>query len=153
MLQQRPSTAKEIFFKNIRGKDRNLHRTDVSTVPFLRTQGGQHIFPSQLEGRLKIQKPRKWSRFEAQNLLPGQQSPASSFAEVLVSQSCPILATPWTAACQAPLSMGISRQEYWSGLLCPPSGDSSQPRDRTHVSCSFCSAGEFFTAQPPGKPT
>ena len=29
--------------------------------------------------------------------------------------------TPWTAACQAPLSMDISRQEYWSGLLFPSS--------------------------------
>ena len=29
----------------------------------------------------------------------------------------------WTAACQAPLSMGFSRQEYWSGLPCPPPGD------------------------------
>jgi len=27
-----------------------------------------------------------------------------------------LFATPWTAACQAPLSMGFSRQEYWSGL-------------------------------------
>ena len=33
--------------------------------------------------------------------------------------------TPWTAACQAPLSMGFSRQEYWSGLPCPPPGDLS----------------------------
>ena len=31
----------------------------------------------------------------------------------LVTKSCP---TPWTIACQAPLSMGFSRQEYWSGL-------------------------------------
>ena len=31
--------------------------------------------------------------------------------------------TIWTANCQAPLSMGFSRQEYWSGLLCPPQGD------------------------------
>ena len=35
----------------------------------------------------------------------------------LVAKSCPILATPWTVAHQAPLSMGFSRQEYWSGLL------------------------------------
>ena len=34
----------------------------------------------------------------------------------LVSKSCPTLATPWTIACQAPLSMGFFRQEYWSGL-------------------------------------
>ena len=31
-----------------------------------------------------------------------------------------LFVTPWTAAHQAPLSMGFSRQEYWSGLLCPP---------------------------------
>ena len=35
-----------------------------------------------------------------------------------------LLATPWTAAYQAPLSMGFSRQEYWSGLPLPSPGDS-----------------------------
>ena len=35
------------------------------------------------------------------------------------AQSCPILATPWTAAFQAPLSMGFSRQKYWSGVPLP----------------------------------
>ena len=34
-----------------------------------------------------------------------------------------LLATPWTVACQAPLSMGFSRQEYWSGLPFPSPGD------------------------------
>ena len=33
-----------------------------------------------------------------------------------VAQSCPTLATAWTAAYQAPPSMGFSRQEYWSGV-------------------------------------
>ena len=33
----------------------------------------------------------------------------------------------WTVAHQAPLSMGFSRQEYWSGLPCPPQGDLSEP--------------------------
>ena len=33
----------------------------------------------------------------------------------------------WTIACQAPLSMGVSRQEYWSGLPCPPLGDLPNP--------------------------
>ena len=33
-----------------------------------------------------------------------------------VAQSCQLLASPWTAAYQAPLSMGLSRQEYWSGV-------------------------------------
>ena len=34
-----------------------------------------------------------------------------------------LFATPWTVTCQAPLSMKFSRQEYWSGLPCPPPGD------------------------------
>ena len=34
----------------------------------------------------------------------------------LVTKSCQTLATPWTVACQARLSMGFSKQEYWSGL-------------------------------------
>ena len=41
----------------------------------------------------------------------------------LVAKSCPTLVTPWTVALQAPLSMRFSRQEYWSGLPCPPSGN------------------------------
>ena len=40
-------------------------------------------------------------------------------SESEVAQSCLTLATPWTAAYQAPLFMGFSRQEYWSGLLLP----------------------------------
>ena len=41
---------------------------------------------------------------------------------VSVTQSC---ATPWTAARQAPLPLGLSRQESWSGLACPPPGEAS----------------------------
>ena len=36
-----------------------------------------------------------------------------------VAQSVRLLVTPWTAAYQAPLSMGLSRQEYWSGVPLP----------------------------------
>ena len=39
-------------------------------------------------------------------------------SESEVAQSCPLV-TPWTAAYQAPLSMGFSRQEYWSGMPLP----------------------------------
>ena len=38
-----------------------------------------------------------------------------------------LCATPWSVAPQAPLSMGFSRQEYWSGLPCPPPGDLPHP--------------------------
>ena len=41
----------------------------------------------------------------------------------LVAKLCPTLASPWPVACQAPLSMGFSRQEYWSGLPFPSPGD------------------------------
>ena len=39
-----------------------------------------------------------------------------------VAKSCPTTATPWTEACQAPLSMEFSRQEHWSGLPFPSPG-------------------------------
>ena len=45
----------------------------------------------------------------------------------LVTKSCLILATPWTVAHQAPLSMGFSRQEYWSGLPFHSPGDLPDP--------------------------
>ena len=44
-----------------------------------------------------------------------------------VTQSCPTLVTPWTVAHRVPLSMGFSRQEYWSGLPFPSPGDLPDP--------------------------
>ena len=57
--------------------------------------------------------------------------------------------TPWTVAHQAPPSMGFSRQEYWSGLPCPPSGDLPNPGVKP---VSPALAGGFFTTEEPGKP-
>ena len=51
----------------------------------------------------------------------------SSAVLCLVVQSCLTFCDPWTIACQAPLFMGFSRQEYWSGLPCSPSGDLPNP--------------------------
>ena len=45
----------------------------------------------------------------------------------IVTKSCQTLATPWTVACQAPLSVGFSRQAYWSGLPFPSPGDLPNP--------------------------
>ena len=45
----------------------------------------------------------------------------------LVTKSCPTLAIPWTVAHQDPLSMGFSRQEYWSRLPFPSLGDFPNP--------------------------
>ena len=44
-------------------------------------------------------------------------------------QSCLTLATLWTVTCQAPLSKGFSRQEYWSGFPCPTPGDLPDLKD------------------------
>ena len=55
-----------------------------------------------------------------------------------------LFGTPWTVVCQAPPSMGFSRQEYWNGLPFPSSRGSSQPRDRTQVSGT---ASRLFVAQ------
>ena len=52
--------------------------------------------------------------------------------------------TPWTVAHQTPLSMGFSRQEYWSGLLCPPPGDLPDPGIESVVHTSTELAGRFF---------
>ena len=53
----------------------------------------------------------------------------------LVAKLYPTLATPWTVARQAPLSMGFLRQEYWSGLPVPSPGDLSNLRNQNHSSC------------------
>ena len=50
--------------------------------------------------------------------------------------------TPWTAAHQAPLSMGLLQARILEWVAIPSSRGSSQPRDQTQVSCT---AGEFFT--------
>ena len=54
--------------------------------------------------------------------------------------------TPWTIAHQAPLSMGFPRQEYWSGLPCPPPGDLLSPGIEI---LSLVLAGGFLTSGPP----
>ena len=59
--------------------------------------------------------------------------------------------TPWTAAHQAPLSMGFSRQEYWHGLLFPPPGYLTDSGIELEFSVSPALSGRFFTTEPPGK--
>ena len=57
-------------------------------------------------------------------------------------------AIPWTVACQAPLSLGFSRQEYFSELSFPPPGDLPDPGIEPE---SPEPAGRFFTTELPGK--
>ena len=58
-------------------------------------------------------------------------------------------ATPWTVAQQAPLSMGFSRQEYWSGLPFPSPGDLPDPGIEPR---SPTLQADALISEPPGKP-
>ena len=60
---------------------------------------------------------------------------------------------PWTIAHQAPLSMGLPRQECWSGLPFPPPEDLSNSGIRPTSLVSPALAGRFFTTESPGKPS
>ena len=63
-----------------------------------------------------------------------------------------LFVTLWIVARQAPLSMGFSRKEYWSGLLFPSPGDLLNPGIEPMSLVSPALAGGFFTTEPPGKP-
>ena len=76
-----------------------------------------------------------------------------NFYKVQDSHGCLLVTkfvTVWTVAHQAPLSMGFSRQEYWSGLPFLPSGDLPHPGIEPE---SPALASRFFTTEPPGKPS
>ena len=60
-----------------------------------------------------------------------------------------LFATPWTVAHQAPLSMRFSRQEYWSGLPCPPPRDLPDPGMGPASLTSAALAGGLFTTSAP----
>ena len=82
---------------------------------------------------------------------PSQLPPRCPFSDTLLfslSISVCLFATPWTVACQAPLSMGFSRQEYWNRLPFP------SPRDLPDLGIEPISLGSpalasgFFTTEP-----
>ena len=54
-----------------------------------------------------------------------------------------LFVTLWTVACQVPLSMGFSRQKYWSVLQCPPPGDFPQGSNQ-HLLCISCICRRVF---------
>ena len=67
----------------------------------------------------------------------------------MCAQLCPPLVTPGPVARQAPLSMGFSRQEHWSGLPCPPPGDLPNPGIEPE---SPALQADSLPSEPPGKP-
>ena len=61
-----------------------------------------------------------------------------------------LFVTPWTVACQDPLSMEFSRQEYWSGLPFTTPGDLPDPKIKAASLASPALAGGFFTTESLG---
>ena len=127
-----------------------------------------HLFPSivssQRSGWETCASVQPWAAlrlmapFQHQGFLPGVglsavlSLPLSRVPSRKNFSRVQICVTLRTVACQAPLSMGFSRQEYWSGLPCPPPGDLPQPRDQTHISyVSYWQAGSLPLV-PRGKP-
>ena len=120
-----------------------------------------HIFmpceiflPANLCGRETPVLPRRPHRIGERRLidepLPG------NFTEVFIIpltvlccakslQSCPTPCNPMDCIRQAPLSLGFSRPEYWSGLPCPPPRDLPEPGIKPRSAASPVLAGGFFT--------
>ena len=71
------------------------------------------------------------------------------------SESRPVVSNslqPWTVACQALVSTGFSRQEYWNGLPCPTPGDLPNPGIKHRSPDAFLALPDrLFTAEPPRK--
>ena len=66
-----------------------------------------------------------------------------------LQHKCPTLCDPIDLAHQMPLSVGLSSQEYWSGLLCPPPGDLPGPVIKSRSSVSHALALGFLPQAPP----
>ena len=107
--------------------------------------------------RLKFKKQNKVEResdFAYYSLILSPLSPLFFLTFLLlvgglVTQLCPTLVTPWTVARQAPLSVGFSRQEYWSGLPFPSPGDLPDPGIKPR---SPALQADSLPAEPQGKP-
>ena len=99
------------------------------------------------QSKMAIKNHNTEHRVKIHTYKPG--SPHQSETESEVVQLCLTLCDPWTVAHQAPLSMGFSRQEYWSGLPFPSPGDLPDPGIEFR---SPTLQADALTSAPPGKP-
>ena len=81
-----------------------------------------------------------------------EQFPSVCLIVVLVARVL-LFVTQWAVACQASLSIGFSRQEYWNGLPSPSLGDLPDPGIKPTSPESPALACEFFTTESTGKPS
>ena len=113
----------------ILGVGLNLHRHEIlseHTKALLRSRWtqdyGQKILRENGEHRLRKSAPLAVSYLDEKEMMM-----CCFRDDALVAKLCPTLVTPWVVAHQAPLSMGFSRQEYWSGSPFASPGDLLDP--------------------------
>ena len=146
----RPKKPQNIFFFywNIESKCSTLGNTQAPCLPtffssiFHQFQWVQKV----LHLEFAFDKPAQWGKWINKNCVYVCACVLNHFSHVQ------FFVTPWTVACQALLSMGFSRQEYWSGLLCPPPEDPPNPGIAPMSLTSPALAGGSLPLAPPGKP-
>ena len=94
---------------------------------------------------LVTQKDTNICTYSLSNLCPHCQTLPLLCVRVKSLQFCPAFAVPRTVACQAPLSMGFSRQGYWSKLPSPPPGDFPIPGIKSTLLMSPLASRLFTT--------
>ena len=105
---------------------------DTNPSPLLKKKQPERILPTGIPSKWPWGWNQKWD-LPVKCSLEILKTPTSSgyvclHTSMLSCLSCiRLLATVWAVVGQAPLSMGFSREEYWSGLLCPPPGDLPDP--------------------------
>ena len=132
----------------------------MGKIPWKRTWQPTPVFlPGEFQGRLGDYSP--WSpkeldlteQLSLSVVYMSHHSPPHSLLPFLHSRTCMLssfscvrfFAILWAVARQAPLSMGFSRQEHWSGLPCPPPGDLPHSGIKPASPASPALAGSFFT--------
>ena len=100
--------------------------TSLSLFTFMhwrkKWQPTQVFLPGESQGQGSLVGCRLWGLTESETTgATWQQQQQQSLSHVW------LFATPWTAACQTPLSIRTYRQEYWNGLPCTPPGDFPYP--------------------------
>ena len=122
-----------------------MTNTNTTLLEFTFSELEAHIPPLPLRAIVPIGSASKlWH-----HLAPSMSTlMATKFSHSLCMHAKPLqshLTPSDTVACKAPLSMGFSRQEYWSGLSCPPSGDLPNKGIEPESFMSPALAGGFFT--------
>ena len=152
-----PDPPANSFLRSNRVKDRKIKKTGTLLAVYLAwpLAGASklHMTSKDPGPRLssRVCDPRVFLMMD-QWTKGSSQSPKKIILEVACSVTSNSFATPWAVAHQAPLSMGFSRQEYWSGL--PISTPEALPNLEIELEspASPALAVRFFTTVSPGKP-